>query len=134
MFLATSSSTVGRFVSCAKIAGMLSAAAPRREIIKRRCIGSFGNRYETAQCHGYSNEVETQALLQAKIASAASGKANFRVQNYRGRLKSSRREKFRSWHGLRETAILLLTNSTIQLPRQNRVFLLSAACCPVRGN
>src|SRR5262249_3422346 len=93
MFLATSSSTVGRFVSCAKIAGMLSAATTR-EIIKRRCIGSFGNRYETAQCHGYSNEVETQALLQAKIASAASGKAISRYQNDGGRLKPNGREKF----------------------------------------
>src|SRR5215471_14572856 len=112
---------------------MLSTATTR-EIIKRRCIGSFGVRYETAKCHGYSNEVERQALLQAKIASAASANANSCVQNYRGRLKSSTREKFRSWHQLRETAILPLTNSSIKLPRQNRVFLLSRACCPGRGN
>src|SRR5215831_4912506 len=112
---------------------MLSAVTTT-EIIKRRCIGGFGDRYETAQCHGYSNEVETQALLQANIAFAASANANFRVQNYRGRLKSSRREKFWSWDQLRETGILLLTNSTIKLPRQNRLFLISPACCPVRGN
>jgi hypothetical protein len=44
------------------------SAATMTEIIKGRCIGSFGGRYETAQRHGYSNEVETQALLGEKIA------------------------------------------------------------------
>jgi len=29
----------------------------------------FGDSYETAKCHGYSNGVEKQALLQANVTS-----------------------------------------------------------------
>jgi hypothetical protein len=29
----------------------------------------FGDSYETAECHGYSNGVEKQAPLQAKVTS-----------------------------------------------------------------
>src|SRR5438132_8250593 len=59
MFLATSSSTVGWLLSCAKIFGAMSAAR-MREITKRRCICSLRDTYQTAKRNGYSKDFAKQ--------------------------------------------------------------------------
>src|SRR4029434_5704911 len=83
-----------------------------REITKRKCICSFGVRCETAKCHGYSNEVETQTLrevkkLESTMTTATTNKRSFSWSNY-----SCRKATIGSRCIARRAAKKLPTNAT----------------------